>query len=1129
MVFWINDSLHKTEMTENVKKNIFFGRVYTNALALLATSLVSLVIIVAGHYTVQREIRELESLTKNEEIKIELNNLLQKRLRQIKMELQAVSLSRSEKETNLHYERGENLLAESDALLDVLENGGTFINRYLVNFGNEEEVSQTLRYQNINKGALQLEIIELKSRLNELHDILAQLHSLIVLRKENGSEKSETKIFFFSKGVQPFFNRILENANRIYFESQQHLVQIRQAKDRVSEKNEGIILTVTLGAVLLLLVAGYLLTRDIRRILKERERSYALINEYNENLEKKVRERTRELEEANQGLKHEVRERKKAENTILEQADFLTNAIEAISHPFYVINVEDFSILPHNSAARELGDADSLTCYQLTHRQDAPCRGNEHPCPLREIVRTGKPCVVEHIHFDRKNNKRFVEVHGYPIFDQHGKLTQMIEYSLDITSKKEAELSLKKINEELESRVEERTRELAGEIATRRKTEQELRKLSRAVEQSSSTVVVTDTKGKIEYVNQGFSRATGYSAEEAIGQNPSILASGKTPEHVYKEMWQTISHGDTWTGEFVNKKKNGELYEENVIISPIRNDEGEISHYIAIKEDISELKKAWKVADEANRAKSFFLANMSHEIRTPMNGIIGMTRLALESDPEPRMRHFLKTIQSASDNLLQLINDILDFSKIEARQLELENHPFSPGQLMKTTVQTIDVLASEKELKVTMDIHPDVPEAVKGDSFRLGQILLNLLSNAVKFTEKGGVAIQVERQPDHADQVWLNFAVQDTGKGISPDKLEHIFDHFSQEDSSVTRKYGGTGLGLAICRKLSRLMGGGIQVRSAVGQGSSFSVTLPFQPADSQEKTVKTTGSDAIPQSIAPLHLLLVEDNLINSELALMTLEKDGHRVTTAENGLEALKSLADHHFDAILMDVQMPVMDGLTCSRMIRSLERNDAPEIELPAELQTRLEKSLSGRSTPIVAMTAHAMSGDRERCLQAGMDCYLTKPFEPEKVTAALNQFAADSSPHVQSPPGKSPVEAASASTPSGDNLLVKARTHLRTKFNFAPEQLDQILTASAKSFDKHLDRLELAVSQADHDSLAAASHAIKGSLLNLGIKAEAELARKIELAAGSREQVPYDEYFQKLRKSLEDFSFSEPTDS
>ncbi|MEA3546697.1 MAG: ATP-binding protein [Thermodesulfobacteriota bacterium] len=537
-----------------------------------------------------------------------------------------------------------------------------------------------------------------------------------------------------------------------------------------------------------------------------------------------------------------------------------------------------------------------------------------------------------------------------------------------------------------------------------------------------------------------------------------------------------------------------------------------------------QLIKARKESEKANLAKSDFLANMSHEIRTPLNGIIGMTRLARDSHPEPQMQHYLETIQTSSDSLLQLINDILDFSKIEANQLELENRPFSLVQAVESAVQTINILASKKRLRLTVDIRPDVPPAVSGDSFRLRQILLNLLSNAVKFTEKGSLTIRVKRQRNSTDPVWLKFTVQDTGKGISPDQLEHIFDHFAQEDSSVTRKYGGTGLGLAICRELCQLMGGKIQVQSTLDKGSSFSVTLPFEYADNKKLTTAKLDSDKRKKISSPLHLLLVEDNRINRELAVMMLEQKGHQVTTAKNGLKALKILADQHFDAILMDVQMPEMDGLTCSRTIRAFEqgREIDEQIELPDDLSTELKKKLRGQTVYIVAMTAHAMSGDREKCLEAGMDGYLTKPFEPEKVTATLNLIATEISHQLQPSSKKLKIDTASESALPDSKLVAKARTHLKNKFNFKKELIDHILISSAKSFVEHLDRLEQAISQDDHDSLAASSHALKGSLLNLALNEEAELAQKIELAAGSREQAPYDQYLQKLRKNLEDFS-------
>ncbi|MFY7907874.1 MAG: ATP-binding protein, partial [Burkholderiaceae bacterium] len=384
-------------------------------------------------------------------------------------------------------------------------------------------------------------------------------------------------------------------------------------------------------------------------------------------------------------------------------------------------------------------------------------------------------------------------------------------------------------------------------------------------------------------------------------------------------------------------------------------------------------------AEAANRAKSEFLANMSHEIRTPMNGIIGMTHLALDAATEQERREYLGIVKSSADSLLAIINDILDFSKIEAGRLDIEETDFALRQTLREALVSLDVRASEKGLALLVVVAPAVPDAVRGDPTRLRQVLINLVANAIKFTERGSVELNVSVATDAAGGQQLLFAVRDTGIGIPPESLAGIFEAFTQADSSTTRKFGGTGLGLTITRRLVTLMGGELSVQSQLGRGSLFSFTLPLRLAK-QPVSSATAGMAAVapPQPDGQrLQVLLVEDNRVNQMLAMRLLEKWGHSVKLAENGQLALQAIERGElFDVVLMDMQMPVMDGLEATGLIRLHEARHG---------LARL---------PIVAMTANAMQGDRERCLAAGMDDYISKPINQAELSDKLSRLGAAS---------------------------------------------------------------------------------------------------------------------------------------
>ncbi len=716
---------------------------------------------------------------------------------------------------------------------------------------------------------------------------------------------------------------------------------------------------------------------------------------------------------------------------------------------------------------------------------------------IENTLRTQEPFDVEHRIVRRDGAMRVVRSRGQVVADQSGGATRLVGTAHDITGYRLAHQTLRQ--------SEEKFRSLVANIP--------------------DVIWSSDRDGRTHYISPNAERVFGFTPDEMCEEGTKLWVGQidlSDSQRIVDAFHRLFAEGRPFDVEYQLQRKDGEwiwvhdrayrTYERD----GVRCADGVISDITERKRAEEEMRKAREAAEAANRAKSQFLANMSHEIRTPMNGVIGAAGLLLDTELTAEQRQYAAIVRSSGEALLKVINDILDFSKIEARKLTLETTDLDLRTVLEDAVAVLALKASEKGLELSCEIEPGTPTLLRGDPFRVRQVLVNLLGNAVKFTPQGEVAVRVQLEAEEACTATLGFTVRDTGIGFRQDRASTLFEPFVQADGSSTRRYGGTGLGLTISRQLVEMMGGQIGVESKEGKGSTFWFTGVFEKQPQPSAPIGARGN-ADPPSATLAHtqlkaaganrqarILLAEDNLTNQVVAKAMLNKLGYNADVVANGAEALQALREADYALLLMDCEMPEMDGYEATRRIRNcLAGTHNPHV-------------------PIIAITADAMSGDRDKCLQAGMNDYLAKPVELRKLAGALEKW-------LNAPAGNGELRPPGSQLPAITepvfNQAVFHQEELLARLMGDKDLSGKIIAGFLDDAPRQLRTLKKMLEEGDSDGARRQAHSLKGAAATISAEALRSLCSEAQEAAAASEFIRalallprLEEQFELLKATL-----------
>jgi two-component system sensor histidine kinase/response regulator len=761
----------------------------------------------------------------------------------------------------------------------------------------------------------------------------------------------------------------------------------------------------------------------------------------------------------------DITDRRLAEVALRNSSRRMASVFNAVTNGLVVLNSEGVILECNAAAGRMLGPAaaSGARLWPGTHENGQPFRADEHPVQRALTGGTSVRDVVMGVS-NQSGGTCWLSVNAEPMRDELGAAAMAVASLTDITEHKNSADAL-------------------------RRSEQRLQEI---IQMMPIGLFLKNDDNRLLLMNPACEEQFGYTLEDLHNGSYAHLHSPTELAEFHKRDREAFRHGDQI--DYEEMLYNPALHQQLALRTfkkPVFDEHGKPSYLICMSIDITESKRveqalrelnehleervrqrteqldhAKQLAEEASLAKGQFLANMSHEIRTPMNGVIGMAHLALKTALDPRQRDYLEKIRFAGEHLLGIIDHILDFSKIEAGKLDIEQVPFTLAQVLETLTTLVAPKVAAKGLQLDIEIAGNVPAKLRGDPLRLGQVLINYVNNAVKFSERGTITVRVRRVMADDTSCMLCFEVNDEGIGMSEPEMAKLFQSFQQADASTTREYGGTGLGLAISRQLAQLMGGEVGVTSAPGSGSTFWFTarLGLDSGAAADAPLPAPPLEAL--ALKDARILLVEDNAFNQQIAVEMLEDAGASLRVADNGVQALELLARDTYDCVLMDVQMPVMDGLEATRRIRADSRF--------AHLR-------------VLAMTATATSEDRERCLRAGMDDFISKPFQPAAMVRTIAGWLAQA--------GREPAAAAPFATLAGDPAIIDLSV-LASVLGHQPGKIARFAQKFLHTGEGTLVEMDTAMRANDVARLRELGHRMKASARTVGAMGMGELCERLE---------------------------------